>query len=118
MSLSGPMARRRSRRLCSRPRPGQGGWPGGCLQEDIQTDRGRDRALEAALAVYHDMEDKLEARLFWETLRASVGLSEEELLQRATEQGRQASQRRSQELLQAAVRKLEAEVSRGRYPGS
>jgi len=82
-------------------------------QHDVQTDIGRDRALEAALAVYHEIEDKLEARAFWESLRASVGLSEEELVQQAREEGRKASQRRSQELLQATVRKLQAEVADG-----
>lgn len=83
-------------------------------QQDLQTDRGRDRAIEAALAVYDELQDdKLAARDFWESLRASTSLSEEALAQRAGEYRQTASQRRAQELLQASLKKIESNVSDG-----
>jgi len=80
-------------------------------KHDLQTDIGRDRALEAALSAYVGIEDKLEARAFSETLRASLSLSEEELLQRASEYSQKASQKASQSFLEASVKHLQALIS-------
>ena len=80
---------------------------------DLQTDRGLDQALEAALTEYAGIEDKIQAREFWDALRASTGLSEEDLASRAREVERKFSQRRSGELLQATIRQVQAKTAEG-----
>lgn len=82
-------------------------------QHDLTTDRGRDQALDNALQAYTRLEDAIEKRDFLESLRAATSLSEEELAPRLQQHAQRASQRRSQEVLTATVRRVQDRASEG-----
>jgi DNA primase catalytic core len=82
-------------------------------QHDLTTDRGRDQALDNALQAYTRLKDAIEQRDFLESLRAATGLSEEELAPRLQQHAERASQRHSQEVLSATVRRVQDRASEG-----
>jgi len=82
-------------------------------QYDMTTDRGRDQALDQALQAYTSLEDAIEQRDFLQSLQAATGLSDEELAPRLQQHADRASQRRSQEVLAATVRRAENRASEG-----
>lgn len=82
-------------------------------QHDLTTDRGRDQALDNALQAYTRLEDAIEKGDFLESLQAATGLSEEELAPRLQQHAQRASQRRSQEVLTATVRRVQDRASEG-----
>lgn len=98
-------------------------WPGWMARRmvsrhDTTTDRGLDKALDEALELYSQMEDGLERRDFWDTLRACLSLPEEVLVQKAEEKAQRASRRASRELLQATIRKVHQMASEGDVIGA
>lgn len=80
---------------------------------DLGTDRGRDQALDNALQAYTRLEDAIEQRDFLQSLQAATGLSEEELAPRLQQHAERASQRHSQEVLTATVRRVQDRASEG-----
>lgn len=87
-------------------------------QHDIQTDRGRDRALEQAFTQYQELEDRLEQKAFLESLQEATGLSAEEIAPRLQTHAERASQRRTGQLLQAAIHRLNAKAAEGDLIGA
>lgn len=87
-------------------------------QHDLQTDRGRDRALEQAFAQYQELEDRLEQKAFLDSLQAATGLSPEEIGPRLQTHAERASQRRTGQLLQAAIHRLHAKANEGDLIGA
>lgn len=87
-------------------------------QHDLQTDRGRDRALEQAFTQYQELEDRLEQKAFLDSLQAATGLSPEEIGPRLQTHAERASQRRTGQLLQAAIHRLHAKANEGDLIGA
>ena len=87
-------------------------------QHDLQTDRGRDRALEVAFTEYQELEDRLEQKAFLESLQAATGLSAEEIAPRLQTHAERASQRRTGQLLQTAIHRLNAKAAEGDLIGA
>lgn len=82
-------------------------------QHDLTTDRGRDQALDQALQAYTRLEDAIEKRDFLQSLQAATDLEETEIAPRLQEHAQRASQRRSQEVLTATVRRVESRAAEG-----
>jgi DNA primase len=74
-------------------------------QHNLQTPRGLDKALDEALEMYAELEDKIEQRDYLAALEASTGLSAEDLALRASDKALKASHRRSAGILEATLKK-------------
>lgn len=86
--------------------------------QDLQTERGLDRALEQAFDEYQKLEDKLEQKAFLESLQAATGLQAEEIGPRLQTHAERASQRRTGQLLQATVHRLQGMAAEGDLIGA
>jgi DNA primase len=87
-------------------------------RHDLQTDRGLDQALEEALTVYADIEDRIEKRGFIDSLKSSTGLSEEDLAKRLEEATQKASVKLSQSVLQRSLQDLQQKTSESDITGA
>jgi len=87
-------------------------------QHDLSTDRGRDQALDRALQAYTRLADPIEQRDFLESLQAATGLQETEIAPRLQEHAQRAAQVRSQEVLQATVRRVQGKAADGDLVGA
>lgn len=87
-------------------------------KHDLRTDRGLDQALEDALEAYAQIEDGIEARAFWESLKKATGLTEEELEARAGQASQALSARQSREALQRLQNRLRARIEEGDVLGA
>lgn len=87
-------------------------------QYDLSTDRGRDQALDRALQAYTRLADPIEQRDFLQSLLAATGLQETEIAPRLQEHAQRAAQVRSQEVLQATVRRVQGKAADGDLVGA
>ena len=87
-------------------------------QHDLSTDRGRDQALDRALQAYARLADPIEQRDFLQSLLAATDLQETEIAPRLQEHARRAAQVRSQEVLQATVRRVQGKAADGDLVGA
>ncbi len=89
-----------------------------CSRFDLQADRGRDQAIEEALKLYTALEDAIDRRDCLEVVKASLGLSEEDLAGRLQEQQEKATARQQGQLLQHLTRRLQERASEGDLAGA
>ena len=87
-------------------------------QHDLNTDRGRDQALDRALQAYTRLADPIEQRDFLQSLLAATDLQETEIAPRLQEHAQRAAQVRSQEVLQATVRRVQGKAADGDLVGA
>jgi DNA primase len=87
-------------------------------RHDLQDPMGQDRGLEEALETYAQIEDAIDARAFWESLRKATGLTEEELEGRAGQASQALSAKKSREALQRLQNKLRDKISEGDIIGA
>ena len=87
-------------------------------QHDLSTDRGRDQALDRALQAYTRLADPIEQKDFLKSLQAATGLQETEIAPRLQEHALRAAQVRSQEVLQATVRRVQGKAADGDLVGA
>jgi len=80
-------------------------------QQDLQTERGRDRALEQAFDEYQHLEDSLEQKAFLEGLQAATGLQPEDIGPRLQSHAARASEKLTGQLLQTAALRLQGKVA-------
>lgn len=84
-----------------------------CALHGLETDQGRDRALEQALETWSRIEDELERRDFLEALQEATGLSGEELAYRSLQQAQRAAQSRSEAVAKATARTIQERAAAG-----
>lgn len=87
-------------------------------QQDLQTERGRDRALEQAFDEYQHLEDSLERKAFLEGLQAATGLQPEDIGPRLQSHAARASEKLTGQLLQGAALRLQGKVAEGDLIGA
>lgn len=87
-------------------------------RHDLSSAMGLDQALEEALEAYARIEDGIEARAFWDSLRDATGLSEDDLQLRARENIQKVSQRASQRLLDGLIKGVQEKASQGDIIGA
>lgn len=82
-------------------------------KQDLSTDRGLDQAVYDALEIWSSLQDGLLQRAFMDSLKQATGLSDEELLLRAHQQGQRAAKERQEQALGETARKLRDAVQAG-----
>ena len=82
-----------------------------CHSHDITTDRGLDSALLQAATACARLDDVLYRRFFLDSLRATTGLTEEELSGRLQRQEQVIAQQRVKGTLQTVIQKLQRAAS-------
>lgn len=87
-------------------------------QHDLSTDRGRDQALDRALQAHTRLADPIEQKDFLKSLLAATDLQEAEIAPRLQEHALRAAQVRSQEVLQATVRRVQGKAADGDLVGA
>ena len=87
-------------------------------RHDLQDPMGLDRGLEEALETHAQIEDAIDARAFWESLRKATGLTEEELEGRAGQASQALSAKKSREALQRTQNRLRDKLSEGDIIGA
>lgn len=87
-------------------------------KHDISTDRGLDQALEDSLDIYSTLEDRIEARGFMDSLKASTSLSEEDLANRLQKASQKVTARRAQAVLQNSLKDIQERASQGDITGA
>jgi len=87
-------------------------------KHDISTDRGMDSALEEALEVYTELEDKILAKSFKDSLLKASGLTEEELDGRLEKASQLASNRKTQALLENHLQDIQKKAQAGDLVGA
>ena len=87
-------------------------------RHDLESPMGLDRGLEEAMEAYAQIEDGIEARAFWESLRKATGLTEEELEGRASMASQALSAKKSREALQRLQSRLRDKISEGDVIGA
>ena len=87
-------------------------------RHDLDTARGLDQGLEEALDVYAQIEDAIEARAFWESLKKATSLTEEELEGRAVKASQALSARQAREALQRLQNRLRDRITEGDVIGA
>jgi len=87
-------------------------------KHDLESPMGLDRGLEEALEAYAQIEDGIEARAFWESLKKATGLTEEELEGRAAKASQALSARKSREALQRLQNRLRDRITEGDVIGA
>lgn len=87
-------------------------------KHDISTDRGMDSALEEAQELYTELEDKVSAKSFKDSLQKASGLTEEELDGRLEKAYQLASSRRAQALLENRILDIQKMAQAGDLTGA
>ena len=87
-------------------------------RHDISTDRGMDSAIEEALEVYAEIEDKVLSKSFKESLLKASGLTEDELAGRLEKASQMASNRRAQALLENQLQDIQKKAQAGDLVGA
>ena len=87
-------------------------------KHDISTDRGMDTALEEAQELYTELEDKVSAKSFKDSLQKASGLTEEELDGRLEKAYQLASSRRAQALLENRILDIQKMAQAGDLTGA
>ncbi len=87
-------------------------------KHDISTDRGMDTALEEAQELYTELEDKVSAKSFKDSLQKASGLTEEELAGRLEKAYQLASSRRAQALLENHILDIQKMAQAGDLTGA
>jgi len=87
-------------------------------QQDLATERGRDRALEQAFDEYQRLEDSLEQKAFLEGLGAATGLQPEDIGPRLQSHAARASEKLTGQLLQSTALRLQGKVAEGDLIGA
>ena len=82
-------------------------------KQDLKTDRGLDQAVYDALEIWSSLQDGLLQRDFMDSLKQATGLSDEELLLRAHQQGQRAAKERQEQALGETARRLRDAVQAG-----
>lgn len=82
-------------------------------KHDTATDRGMDSALEEAQELYTELEDKVLAKSFRDSLLKATGLTEEELDGRLEKASQLASSRRAQALLENHLLDIQKKAQAG-----
>lgn len=81
-------------------------------QYELSQDRGVDEALEKAMEVSIDIQDKLDRDSFLDEVRKATGLTEEQLASRAKDLERKAQEKRIQKLLEGLHTELGRDIAR------
>lgn len=84
----------------------------------VDTDRGMDSAIEEALEVYTEIEDKVLSKSFKESLLKASGLTEDELAGRLERASQLASNRRAQALLENQLQDIQRKAQAGDLVGA
>lgn len=87
-------------------------------KHDLQSPMGLDQALEEAMEAYVQIEDGIDARAFWESLKKATGLTEEELEGRAGQASQALSAKKSREALKRLQNKLRDREAEGDIIGA
>lgn len=87
-------------------------------RHDVSTDRGMDKALEEALDAYTELEDKIEARDFRDSLQEATELSDEELDSRLDKAKQSAYVRKTQAVLAGYIRDIQDKKDAGDITGA
>ena len=80
---------------------------------DTATDRGLDQALEEAISYGEHIHDPIEARRFWDALRASTGLSQADLELREELLWGESHRKATEARLQQAVGDIQSQLKEG-----
>jgi len=87
-------------------------------KHDTATDRGMDSALEEAQELYTELEDKILAKSFRDSLLKASALTEEELDGRLEKASQLASSRRAQALLENRIQDIQKKAQAGDLTGA
>lgn len=87
-------------------------------KHDTATDRGMDSALEEAQELYTELEDKILAKSFRDSLLKASGLTEGELDGRLEKASQLASSRRAQALLENRIQDIQKKAQAGDLTGA
>lgn len=84
------------------------GWPRWTARRilsrhDLETDRGRDQALEESLALYTELDDPLQQRDVLQTIQETIDLRDEEIAPRLEAHRQKASRAKGEEILTNAA---------------
>jgi DNA primase catalytic core len=87
-------------------------------RHDIATDRDMDKALQEALEAYTELEDRIEAKAFRNSLQEATGLSDEELESRLEKAEQAAYTRKTQAILSNYLRDIQQKSQAGDMTGA